>query len=222
MSPEFNTDDVEVVLTTDGNTTLRSHRYHDTYHSRHGALSEAHHVFIMNGLNRFKHVTCLHILEMGFGTGLNTVLTIQHKPANQTIHYTALEILPLPLTLIASMGFTTWIKPKLWTDIHQCNWNVRIPISSQFTLYKRHESIHDHRPPHQYDLIYYDAFAPSYQPELWTLSQFKTLREWIRPNGGIVTYCAKGSVKRDLKTAGFNVLTLPGPPGKREMIFASR
>jgi tRNA U34 5-methylaminomethyl-2-thiouridine-forming methyltransferase MnmC len=123
---------------------------------------------------------------MGFGTGLNTVLSIQHKPANQTIHYTALEIFPLPLTLIESIGFTKWMKPQLWTDIHQCKWNVRIPISSQFTLYKCTESIHDHSPRHHYDLIYYDAFAPSYQPELWTFSQFKKIKEWIRPNGG---YC---------------------------------
>ena len=210
----------DLQITKDGSHTLISHDYVDTYHSRHGAIAEAQHVFIKNGLFNYRHYSKLNIFEMGFGTGLNTVLTYLNRSNCQEINYTAIDSFPLPLSLIKQLNYSDWIDADTLFAIHHHPWNIQLNLSDKFNLYKDHNLLIKHHPNNQYDLIYYDAFGPTYQPELWTIDIFKRLYKWLNSKGMVVTYCAKGSVKRDFSSLGFNVQTLQGPPGKREMIIA--
>ena len=213
-------------LTADGSSTLYTDRFKDTYHSIHGAIQESEHVFIKMGWDTvYKDKKELHVLEMGFGTGLNTLL-IALRSAQQAIpvHYTSLEAFPISKSDAASLNYGELLNASpLFDSIHNANWNESVQISPYFNLHKKHVSILDFESREKYfDLVLYDAFTPIAQPELWTKDVFLKLHQWMNAGGVLTTYCAKGDVRRAMKDIGFKVERLPGPPGKREMLRAVR
>ncbi|WP_299705700.1 tRNA (5-methylaminomethyl-2-thiouridine)(34)-methyltransferase MnmD [uncultured Pontibacter sp.] len=215
---------LEIRQTKDGSNTLYVPELNEHYHSVHGALQESQHVFIKHGL---EHVLNLRkdikILEVGFGTGLNAILTYPFALAQKAfIQYDTLEKFPLGIDVVEQLHFDKVIlNPELqevFMELHKAPWNEPVDVIPYFTLQKIHETLEEFVAPQAYyDLIYFDAFAPEKQPELWSDEMFAKLYKATRPGGVLVTYCAKGSFKRSLRAAGFEVEALPGPPGKREM-----
>lgn len=214
---------VQTVVTTDGSVTLFRPDLNETYHSRHGAINESRHVFVEAGLNyALPNKMELRILEMGFGTGLNVLLTaMETKNSSAKIFFTSIEKFPLENEVYKNINYASILnEDECWNKIINSEWNQWCNIHNRFILYKAESSIEDFLLPELVDLIYYDAFAPGVQPELWTITQFEKMASLLNQDGVLVTYCAKGEVKRNLKAAGFIVETLKGPPGKREMIRA--
>ncbi len=220
----------ELVLTGDGSHSLRSLRFGVEYHSVHGAIQESRHVFIEAGLRPFlaAGLPTIHILEMGFGTGLNALLTRQVALVFPQVQFTyeAFEQFPVPPTEVAALNYPRELElpPVFFYELHDGGWGVPHQLADNFILRKhRADYLSSESPAYaeaSIDLIYYDAFAPSSQPELWTPEAFGVSFAALRPGGALVTYCAKGQVKRDLRQVGFTVEPLPGPPGKREMTRA--
>ncbi len=219
---------VELFTTKDGSHSLRIPALDETYHSSHGAVQESKHVFIKNGLdfwlsqNQKKE---LSIFEVGFGTGLNTLLTLQKaEQLNLKIDYTSIELYPLNAELTNQLNYAKEIgfDKELFQKLHSVEWNKKISISLDFNLQKIKRSFQEVLIDSTFDLVYYDAFAPSKQPEMWTFELIKKCFAMLNPNGVFVTYSAKGQLKRDLKKAGFSVESLPGPPGKFEMVRATK
>ncbi|QHL88507.1 tRNA (5-methylaminomethyl-2-thiouridine)(34)-methyltransferase MnmD [Nibribacter ruber] len=215
---------LEVRQTKDGSTTLFVPELNEHYHSVHGALQEGLHVFIKMGLeDALTRSTSVRILEVGFGTGLNALLTLQHVLATKAeVVYDTLEKYPLPMDVVNQLGFDKFIlNPELldfFQPLHTAPWEQPVVITPQFTLRKLETDLEAFAPASEsYDLVYFDAFAPEKQPHLWTDAIFQKMYDALAPGGTLVTYCAKGSFKRSLKAAGFKVEALPGPPGKREM-----
>lgn len=217
MSPEF-------LVTQDGSHSLVSERYGVTYHSKYGAIQESMHVFIQHGLRPLLvQKRGLSILELGFGTGLNALLTLHEAESHKiSISYEAIEAYPISVEAASKLNYAA--QPglegyqKLFLAMHEAPWNQKNDISTFFTLTKRHVALQDIQYPPIFDLVYYDAFAPSAQPELWESDTLGITFQALKPGGVLVTYCAKGEVKRRLKALGYEVQTLQGPPGKREMI----
>ena len=217
---------MKLKITSDGSHTLFVENLNETYHSTHGAIQEAKHVFLKNGLHTINKKE-ISVLEVGFGTGLNTILTFQHAEKNNIkTHYSTLETHPLEYEIIEKLNYVSELKQnKLkvpFGKIHQSNWEEEIKISPNFTLIKINKKIQDFETHQKFDIIYYDAFGPTAQPKMWTKEIFNKLYCLLNDNAFIVTYCAKGQVKRDLKSVGFEVIPLPGPPGKREMTLAKK
>ena len=199
----------------------------ETYHSRHGALQESLHVFIGNGLLHYCGISegPLNILEVGMGTGLNVFLTADTAiKINRKIEMTTLEPFPLENHLLENLNYGTILEDRdhLFEKIHSCPWNIQVPVTPVFTLEKVNATLHDFRPFREFDLIYYDAFAPSKQPELWEPVTLGKVTGLLKPGGILVTYCAQGRFKKLLQSFGCKVETLPGPPGKKEMVRATR
>ncbi len=218
-------DSVRAILTEDGSSSLFHIGLNETYHSIHGAIQESRHVFIENGLEALlqKKKKEIAILEVGFGTGLNALLTLlRTKSEGVQITYTAIEAYPLSLETLSLLNYSTVLEATIdFQKIHHCEWNVLAQISENFMLEKLHKKIYDVVFEKQsFDLIYFDAFAPSKQPEMWEPSILEKVVEAMKPNGTFVTYSSKGQLKRDLISLGLSVEKLPGPPGKREMIRA--
>lgn len=218
-------DDLEIIITSDGSHTLRNKSLNETYHSVHGAVQESMHVFIRNGLDYFrrehktKHVS---ILEVGFGTGLNALLTLQYARENSiSIWYHTLELYPLPVEVWSKLNYGN-DDTKLFADIHQSPWEIECSISPGFSITKQKASLLDVKLDLRYDVIYFDAFAPSIQPALWELDSLERVTNNLNHGGIFVTYSAKGQLKRDLRSLGLQVETLPGPPGKLQMVRASK
>lgn len=216
---------LKLIRTKDNSYTLYNTELDETYHSQNGALQESMHVFIEHGL-RTVNKENLHILETGFGTGLNAILTLrENTQTNRAIHYTALEpFLPHYETLI-SLDY----KNLLELDQQEATaYNKMIcgesffSESHRFDFYFSNFPIQQFDTEEKFDLIYYDAFAPEKQPDMWTQEIFDRCYSLLNKEGILVTYCAKGSVKRMLKSAGFLIESLPGPPGKREMTRATK
>jgi len=214
----------EIRQTKDGSTTLYVPELNEHYHSINGALQESLHVFIRAGLDYIlSQKDKVRLLEIGFGTGLNALLSLQQvrlHPAQ--VQYDTLEKYPLSPDLIADMHFEKFIlNPELLDFLpflHLAPWREPIPVLPNFELRKIQADLTTYDlPENYYDLIYFDAFAPEKQPELWTDDIFRKLYNSLQANGVLVSYCAKGSFKRSLKAAGFTVVALPGPVGKREM-----
>lgn len=219
---------IKLITTSDGSHSLFNEELHETYHSVHGAIQESSHVFINQGLDyylaKFKPES-ISILEVGFGTGLNTLLTIQHALTKGIrVRYTTLELFPLPEEVWSALNYTAIIGlQESFGIIHRSTWNVMEKILPGFELLKLHISLQDAVfQPGSYDLVYFDAFAPGKQPELWELPLLEKIEEAMNPNAVFVTYCAKGQLKRDLKTLEMSVETLAGPPGKKEMVRAHK
>lgn len=210
----------ELRLTSDGSPTLYVSQLDETYHSMHGSVQEARHVFIENGL-RFVAAESkkVNILEVGFGTGLNALLTAQYAKENAlSVHYVGLEAYPVEEEIWKAINFLDNPEAKAcYTQIMELPFGVTKAYDASFTLCKMAFSIQEWATAEKFDLIYYDAFGPKAQPEMWALAIFEKLYSLLNPGGAIVTYCAQGQFKRHLKSLGMRVEGLPGPPGKREM-----
>ena len=224
---------VEVRPTADGSATLFVPALGEHYHSQHGARQESAHVFIEAGLQPllqpgFDAQRPLRILEIGLGTGLNALLTLEASaPSAVPIEYDGLETYPLPPAVVAALQLN-WdqVGPDLKTQfaaLHAAAWNTPVMLRPGFVLTKRHEALQAAAlRPAYYDLIYFDAFAPEKQPELWTEAIFAQLYHAAVPGAVLVSYCAQGQFRRNLRAAGWHTERLPGPPGKREMTRAAK
>jgi len=216
----------EIMPTADGSVTVAIPDLQVTYHSKHGAIQESMHVFIEAGLRPLlNQQETLRIFEMGFGTGLNALLTmIEANQQQQKIHYETVEAFPLEQELVAQLNYCE--QTPDWQDkfeqLHTTPWSQPVAITEYFTLQKHNQSLFNYSTAQQFNLIYYDAFAPNAQPELWTVDAFTQLFSLLDDQGILVTYCSKGDVRRAMKAAGFTVEKIPGPPGKREMLRARK
>lgn len=216
----------EFLTTGDGSITIHLPEWNEQYHSKHGAIAEAQHVFIKNGLHYLNVASpkkAISILEIGFGTGLNAFLTfLETEKAPLQISYTGIEAYPVSLHEINKLNYAAQlnVSEAVFLNFHESEWEVSSQIKSNFKLTKRKQfflEIDDHA---QYQLIYFDAFGARVQPELWTEEIFEKMYAALTPGGVLVTYSAKGSVRRAMQAVGFTVSRLPGPPGKREMLRA--
>ncbi len=214
------------IITKDGSHTISIPEMNVTYHSHHGAIQESMHVFIEAGL---KHVSAslqkpdIHIFEMGFGTGLNALLSLIEAERSQLkIHYTTVELFPLHEDEINLLNYCEQLHRKdlkpVFHQLHQCEWGKDVLITPFFTLNKIRIDLINFSTSQPVNLIYYDAFAPAAQPELWTKEVFEKLISMLVPGGVLVTYCSKGDVRRAMQAAGFSIEKIPGPRGKREMV----
>ncbi|MDM9630847.1 tRNA (5-methylaminomethyl-2-thiouridine)(34)-methyltransferase MnmD [Robiginitalea aurantiaca] len=216
-----------IVRTSDGSKTIQLTDWNEQYHSMHGAVQEAYHVFIQAGLGQFSDRE-LEILEIGFGTGLNALITLLEAPShNLSIAYTSLEMYPVPQSEWSQLDYGSDLDypsaAQLFKQLHLSPWNEPVTIGPGFSLCKRKSDVREFATEHpSFDLIYFDAFGARVQPDLWTLDIFERMYKALRPGGILVTYAAKGSVRRAMQTAGFVTERLPGPPGKREMLRASK
>lgn len=217
---------MELERTADGSYTLYVPELDEHYHSVKGALTESQHIFIEMGL---KHSPTPepHILEIGLGTGLNAFLTLlAAEEMQRKVHYTGIERYPLAEETLRQLDYPGIIGKKHEEDyyaIHQAPWEKETNLSPWFTLHKIEGDFTRHTFQKGYDIIYFDAFAPEKQPEMWEQSLFNTLYNVLNEGGILTTYCAKGVVRRMLQTAGFTVERLPGPPGgKREILRATK
>lgn len=216
----------EIIQTLDGSTTIYLQEWNESYHSKHGAIQEAQHVFIKNGLFLFQN-TQISILEIGFGTGLNAFITFLEAPKmNLSINYVGVEAYPISTDEVLSMNYVQELnaidKNFIFKIMHSSNWEEEIIVSNEFSLTKRKQFFETIEDIAQFDLIYFDAFGYRVQPELWSTDIFRRMYAALNKNGVLVTYAARGVVKRSLIEVGFNVEKLPGPPGKREMFRATK
>lgn len=219
------TGNLTVEITGDGSTTLRNADLQETYHSMHGAVTESRHVFIHAGLEHwrslFPHKSSLNVFEMGFGTGLNAALTWQWAITTKiSVHYHSVELYPLPVPVSEKLSFPG-IPTEQLSQLHQAVWSESFSPFENFYLKKECVDIREASPEaNSIDLIFYDAFAPSRQPDLWSATLMHKMSDALAPGGVLVSYCAQGQFKRNLRDAGLVVESLPGPPGKREMVRA--
>jgi tRNA U34 5-methylaminomethyl-2-thiouridine-forming methyltransferase MnmC len=215
--------DSKIIITNDGSNTLVSHYEREHYHSTHGAIAEAKHVYIDNGL-RYFDIKNISILEMGFGTGLNTFLTFLNNQFDTIINYVSIENNPIDISLALKLNYVDELNATKFNDvferIHSGKWNSEIFLSKNFSFVKKNIAIEDVEFEQKFDLVYYDAFGPRVQPELWTKDIFLKIYGAMNTNGILITYCAKGEVKRILQAIGFEIKALAGPPGKREITQA--
>jgi tRNA U34 5-methylaminomethyl-2-thiouridine-forming methyltransferase MnmC len=213
----------EIRISADGSHTLYSPQHGDTFHSVHGAISESRHIFIGLGLGSSADTgDSLRILELGWGTGLNTLLTIEAlKGTGTSLFYHGVEAYPLPVELIKHLNYDLMTGLDLLESIHQLPWSKPELVEENVTLFKEEADIRSFQPWQEaYDLIYFDAFAPDLQPELWTEEVFRRIWECSAYGAVLVTYSSKGSVRRALQAAGFRIEKHPGPAGKREVVKA--
>ncbi len=214
----------KIILTKDGSTTIQLLDWDEQYHSKNGAIQEAKHVFIKQGLLQLKSIE-ISILEIGFGTGLNAFITfLEAQKKNLHIDYVGAEAYPVAKNELEKMNYVDALNAKeykeVFSNMHQCNWNEKQTISSNFKLTKRKQRFEEITDENVFSLIYFDAFGAQVQPELWTEYIFKKMYNALKLNGILVTYSAKGSVRRAMQSVGFTVERLPGPLGKREMLRA--
>lgn len=216
----------EIIRTKDGSTTIHIKDWDECYHSKHGAIQEAQHVFIKNGLALYQNQS-VSILEIGFGTGLNAFITyLESKKLDLEINYVGVEAYPISISELSAMNYVSELnaddKNAIFNLFHESNWEEKVIIDPFFTITKRQQFFEEITDCEQYDLIYFDAFGYRVQPDLWSTSIFKKMHTALRPGGKLVTYAARGVVKRSMIEVGFTVEKLPGPPGKREMFRATK
>lgn len=211
----------EIIQTEDGSTTIRLADWDECYHSKHGAIQEAYHVFIKNGLSEFKGKP-VSVLEIGFGTGLNAFITFLESKHYGKIDYVGVEAYPVSQEEFALMNYPDELNAEslkpVFSLMHQSDWEKEIQINPEFSLTKRKLFFNDIDFNQQFDLIYFDAFGFRVQPELWSEEIFKLMYAALKKSGILVTYAARGVIKRNMQSAGFRVEKLAGPPGKREMM----
>lgn len=216
----------ELIYTQDGSKTIHLPELNEYYHSKHGALQEAVHVFIKNGFNEINQ-NIISILEMGFGTGLNAFLTLlEATKQNKSVSYTGIEAYPISFEEWQGLNYIEILNAQKFDEVYNkmyyCNWNIFTDISPNFKLQKKLKRFEEIDFCEEFDLIYFDAFGYRVQPECWETSIFKSLNKALKSNGILVTYACRTIIKRSLEDAGFIVEKLVGPPGKREMIRAKK
>ena len=225
----------EIIITSDGSSTIHIPEWNEQYHSKHGAIQEAYHVFIKHGLDYFcnsefcsKHHNSLSeisILEIGFGTGLNAFITLlESEKRHQKIDYVGVEAYPVSMTEVLQLNYTSQLhvanRNVVFNNLHKNSWEERHEITSEFSLTKQQKMFNEIEDSERYHIIFFDAFGARVQPELWTEAIFFKMYQALKFGGVLVTYSAKGSVRRAMQSVGFEVERLPGPPGKREMLRA--
>lgn len=211
----------EILITSDGSTTIHLPDWNEQYHSKNGSINETYHVFIESGLNQVSSHK-ISILEIGFGTGLNCFITyLENK---KEINYVGVEAYPVTSEEVEKMNFISILEAKndkaIFNKIHEVSWNKKHQITDEFSLEKRQQFFEDIEDENAFHLIYFDAFGARVQPQLWTEEIFQKMFKALKEDGILVTYSAKGSVRRAMQAVGFSVERLPGPPGKREMLRA--
>lgn len=215
----------EIIITADGSTTIHLAEWNENYHSKHGAIQEANHVFIKMGLALFLNSKSIALLEVGFGTGLNALLTLLYAEKNKLqVNYEALEAYPLTNDELQSINFPEQLQldRSLFDQLHKVEWELTQQVTPNFCLKKRNQFFHQISDNSRFDLIYFDAFGPRVQPELWTAGVFKLMFQALKPKGVLVTYSSNSNARRAMQEVGFLVEKLPGPPGKREMLRAMK
>ncbi len=214
--------------TGDGSYTLHIPEWDEQYHSKHGAIAEALHVFIKEGLYHWfskNKETEVSILEIGFGTGLNAFLTFLETKKNLfKVNYTGVEAYPLEIDEIVKLNYTSLLNAseEIFLKMHHSPWEEMSGISGNFQLTKQKKFFSEINSENSFNLIYFDAFGIRVQPELWTEVIFKKMYAALKPNGALVTYAANGNARRAMQTVGFEVERLSGPPGKKEMLRATK
>ncbi|TPV34027.1 tRNA (5-methylaminomethyl-2-thiouridine)(34)-methyltransferase MnmD [Paucihalobacter ruber] len=216
----------KIITTADGSKTIQIEDWNEQYHSIHGAVQEAQHVFIKHGLHAVK-LNSINILEVGFGTGLNAFITLLEADKNQIkINYTGVEAYPVLEDELAQLNYASTLNADGRTEdfwrLHRGDWELAFQITKNFKLTKQQKFFDDINDSDAYHLVYFDAFGARVQPELWDEAMFKRMYKALKNDGILVTYAAKGSVRRAMQSAGFLVEKLPGPPGKREMLRAQK
>ena len=216
----------EIIQTQDGSTTIFLPDWDEHYHSKHGAIQEAYHVFIHAGFDLFKNQD-ISILEIGFGTGLNAFITfLEAEKTNQIIDYVGVEAYPVEISEALMMNYVSELKVETkqqdFNKMHEINWEEKHKIDNNFCLTKRKQFFNEIDDNNAFDLIYFDAFGYRVQPELWSTEIFRKMYNALKLNGILVTYAARGVVKRSMIEVGFTVEKLPGAPGKREMFRARK
>jgi len=242
----------KIITTADGSKTIHIEKWNEQYHSKHGAIQESNHVFIKNGLHHFYFEQChlervtlslskrsrkvvsvtkefqqkISILEIGFGTGLNAFITcLETEKLKTNIDYVGVEAYPISSEEVSALNYAELISEKdsqIFIKLHETQWEVLNQITSKFTLTKRKQFFEDIKDIEAFNIIYFDAFGAKIQPELWAEAIFKNMHNALKPKGVLVTYSAKGSVRRAMQAVGFTVERLEGPPGKREMLRATK
>lgn len=235
----------EIIITADGSSTIHLPDWNEQYHSKHGAIQEAYHVFIKHGLHHFctpqlvsgvhrsnQNDDCLQnrktsILEIGFGTGLNAFITLlEAEKLNLNIDYFGVEGYPVVMNDINKLNYVEALhvenKKVVFNQLHEVTWEEQHSITPYFSLLKQNRFFSEINEKSCYNLIYFDAFGARVQPELWTEGIFQSMYNALKGHGVLVTYSAKGSVRRAMQSVGFKVERLPGPPGKREMLRATK
>lgn len=212
----------EVIITSDGSTSIHLPDWGESYHSKHGAIQEAYHVFIKNGLFLCKEES-VSVLEIGFGTGLNAFITLlESEKTNQNIDYVGVEGFPISAEEISQMNYASQLNVGSYVDffkqMHATCWEDKHLISSHFQLTKRNQLFTEITDKNQFDVIYFDAFGYRVQPELWSAEIFLKMYNALNINGILVTYACRGPIKKAMIEAGFQIEKLAGPPGKREML----
>jgi tRNA U34 5-methylaminomethyl-2-thiouridine-forming methyltransferase MnmC len=214
----------EIILTKDGSMSIFLPELNETYHSKFGAIQEAKHVFIKNGLSLLNDKS-VSILEIGFGTGLNAFITfLEAQKGFQTIYYVGVEAFPVEIEIIDQLNYVSELEAdafeSVFKEMHLSNWEIENEITTHFNLTKRKQKIEEISDSNQYNLIYFDAFGFTVQPELWNDEIFEKMYKALKSNGILVTYACRTSIKKAMLKAGFQVEKLPGAPGKREMLRA--
>lgn len=214
----------KIIQTNDGSSSIFVPELNENYHSTHGALQESKHVFLKKGLGLVTKKN-LAIFEVGFGTGLNALLTFfEGERRSLNIRYHSVEKYPVNLQELKSLNYPSMIDhdsaSAVFDKMHAAEWGGSVAISENFVLRKIESDLKQMEMPATYDLVYFDAFAPNKQANMWSGEVFLKLYKAMNPGGLLVTYCAKGSVRRTLIAAGFDVQRTDGPPGKREMLQA--
>ncbi|HSH52192.1 MAG TPA: tRNA (5-methylaminomethyl-2-thiouridine)(34)-methyltransferase MnmD [Bacteroidales bacterium] len=214
---------LKIIHTKDGSSTLYSPTFNEHYHSVFGAINESKHVFIEAGFN-FLNLKSIKIFELGFGTALNALLTYLESAKNKVnVDYSAIEFYPVTQYIIQQLNYTRFLSEeskKIFDKLHEVSWNKKIKISNHFHLTKIKHDFNDYLFTKKYNLIFFDAFAPEKQPELWSYQNFAKIYEAMDKQGVLTTYSSKGVVKQNLRNAGFQLERLPGPEGKRHILRA--
>jgi len=213
----------QLILCEDGSHTIFLPELNETYHSTRGAIPESIHVYLKNGYLSMLHPGSLNVLEIGYGTGLNALLTaMEAKDRQQETEYHSLEPYPLTEEIWKKLNYGQLLSSELlWTQLHAADWNSLQSISSKFRLFKEKIKLEDViLPEAYYDVVYFDGFAPRKQAALWNVSNLAKIYASMKTGAKLVTYTAKAQLRRDLKQVGFEAQLVKGPPGKKEMIVA--
>ena len=220
----------KIIITEDGSTTIHIPEWNEQYHSIHGAIQEAQHVYIKNGLHHFiaeNNSKNISILEIGFGTGLNAFMSLlEAEKGNLSLHYKGVEAFPVLEEELKQLNYVSQLKAStkeaIFNKLHEVSWETEEQITNNFQLIKEQKYFSEINENDAFHIIYFDAFGAGVQPELWTEEIFKSMYNALKVNGILVTYSAKGSVKRALRSVGFDLKRLQGPPGKRHMLRATK